>query len=82
MVGPLRLKSKVGRKGQAVIPKPVRDQLGIRPGDEVYFREEEGRILVEKQSDKELLEGFLTAFPKRKLPKNIDWDQEHYSQFG
>ena len=33
-VGPIH---KVGPKGQVVIPKALRDQFGIEPGDEVNF---------------------------------------------
>lgn len=29
--------TKVGPKGQVVIPKPIRDRLGIAPGDDVVF---------------------------------------------
>jgi AbrB family looped-hinge helix DNA binding protein len=28
---------KVGAKGQVVIPKAIRDRIGIRPGDQVIF---------------------------------------------
>ena len=31
---------KVGAKGQVVIPKAIRDEIGIRPGDEVTFEPE------------------------------------------
>jgi AbrB family looped-hinge helix DNA binding protein len=42
----LRLKSKVGPKGQAVIPKEIRDMLGINPGSEVIFEVREDEVVV------------------------------------
>jgi AbrB family looped-hinge helix DNA binding protein len=39
--------SRVGPKGQVVIPKELRDRLGIRPGDEVVFSLVDGGVLVE-----------------------------------
>lgn len=35
--------ARVSRKGWAVIPKRLREHLGIRPGDRIAFYEEEGR---------------------------------------
>jgi antitoxin PrlF len=38
--------SRVGPKGQVVIPKPLRDRLGIKPGDEVDFDYDGEAVLV------------------------------------
>jgi len=38
---------KVGAKGQVVIPKELRDQLGIEPGDEVTFWREADHVAVQ-----------------------------------
>jgi AbrB family looped-hinge helix DNA binding protein len=44
--------STISQKGQVTVPKPLRDRLGIRPGDRLDFTEEEGRIVVSKTTDK------------------------------
>src|ERR1700692_2480978 len=40
--------SKVSEKGQVTVPKPLRDRLDIRPGDELDFSEEDGRLVALK----------------------------------
>ncbi|MGZ3321490.1 MAG: AbrB/MazE/SpoVT family DNA-binding domain-containing protein [Xanthobacteraceae bacterium] len=41
--------TKLTRKGQVTIPKPVRDHLGIGPGSQITFRRaEDGSIFIEK----------------------------------
>lgn len=44
---------KVDSKGRIVLPKDVRERLGIAPGAEVEVREEEGRAVVEPEADPE-----------------------------
>jgi AbrB family looped-hinge helix DNA binding protein len=39
---------RVGPKGQVVIPKALRDQLDLRPGDEVVFWQEGDHIAVRR----------------------------------
>jgi antitoxin PrlF len=42
------MKSTVSEKGQVTIPKQLRDSLGIEPGQELDFTEEEGRLVARK----------------------------------
>jgi AbrB family looped-hinge helix DNA binding protein len=42
------LKSRVAERGQVVIPKPLRDRLGVRPGTLLEFTEERGRLIAVK----------------------------------
>jgi AbrB family looped-hinge helix DNA binding protein len=37
---------RVGPKGQVVIPKELRDELGIEPGDEVSFWRHDDHVAV------------------------------------
>ena len=40
---------RVTEKGQVTIPKHIRDKAGIRPGTEVDFRLEDGKVVVLKR---------------------------------
>ena len=42
------MRSKVTDKGQVTIPKLHRDRLGIRPGEEVEFDLEDGRLVLRR----------------------------------
>jgi AbrB family looped-hinge helix DNA binding protein len=48
--------SRVSEKGQVTIPKPMRERLGIRPGEVVEFREEPGRLVIEKAPTRDALD--------------------------
>jgi len=62
--------STVTEKGQATIPKNIRDILGILPGDEVEFDIEENHAIVYKMEKKmpwEKWRGYLGKFPTKKI---------------
>ncbi len=40
--------STVSEKGQITVPKRLRDQLGIRPGDRLELVEDAGRLVATK----------------------------------
>jgi AbrB family looped-hinge helix DNA binding protein len=42
---------RVGAKGQVVIPKAIRDELGIEPGDEVVFEADGRDVRVRRRED-------------------------------
>lgn len=42
---------KVGPKGQVVIPKPIRDRLGISSGDEVVVEQDGRDVRIRLQAD-------------------------------
>lgn len=48
---------RVGPKGQVVIPKSIRDELGIEPGDEVSFWLDGDHVAVRPSSRRRPLRG-------------------------
>lgn len=46
------MKATVSEKGQVTIPKQLRDRLGIQPGHELDFTDEDGRLVARKVRDR------------------------------
>jgi len=54
-----RQRRSVGEHGQVTIPKALREQFGIRGGDEVVIYEEDGKLIVDYPTTREeLVEGY------------------------
>ncbi len=45
----MKVKSKVTSKGQVTIPKDVRERLGLKPGDEIEFVEDNAGFRMQKR---------------------------------
>jgi antitoxin PrlF len=64
--------AKVTSKGQVTVPKPIRDALGIKAGDEVVFRLEGKRAVLARTAD------FLDLAGSVRVPaakRNVAWDE-------
>jgi AbrB family looped-hinge helix DNA binding protein len=58
------MRTTIDGAGRVVIPKPLRDRAGLRPGQEVEVIETDGRIEIEPASKEVRLverDGFLAA---------------------
>lgn len=61
--------ARMTSKGQITVPRPVRDALGLREGDRVVFRVEQGRAVMAKTVDfLELAGSVPVPVSKRRLP--------------
>ncbi|MGH2772874.1 MAG: AbrB/MazE/SpoVT family DNA-binding domain-containing protein [Actinomycetota bacterium] len=57
---------KVGAKGQVVIPKDIRETVGLHPGDEVAFSVEGPAVRLEPMRDWRSLRGRFAGLPLTK----------------
>jgi len=72
----LRMKSKIGPKGQAVIPKEIREMMGIRPGSEVVFEVRGGEVVVKPLQNMSSVDELTRLVPlKLKLRNEVDLKQ-------
>lgn len=57
------MKAIVSEKGQVTIPKRLRDQLGIRPGQLLEFEARDGRLVARKREAVDPVDQAFGAFP-------------------
>lgn len=57
------MKAIVSEKGQVTIPKRLRDELGIKPGQVLDFEEDQGRLIGVKLDFDDPLGALLGAYP-------------------
>ncbi|MEF8786417.1 MAG: AbrB/MazE/SpoVT family DNA-binding domain-containing protein [Haloarculaceae archaeon] len=48
--------TRITKKGQVTIPKEIREELGIQPGDEIDFEETEEGYVIRKEVDESRFE--------------------------
>jgi len=61
----MQIRRTLSEKGQIVIPKDIREYLGLKPGSEIIFEIKEGMVLIRPKKDpKEFVEEF-TNVPKK-----------------
>jgi AbrB family looped-hinge helix DNA binding protein len=66
----LRLKSKLGPKGQAVIPKEIRELMGIKPGSEVVFEVRGDDVIVKPLNNQGNVDELIGLVPRELKAKN------------
>jgi antitoxin PrlF len=66
------MKGIVSEKGQVTIPKPIRDRLGLRPGTELEFQAEDGRLVARKT---EAVDVFAKWRGRGKMPGGLTVDR-------
>ena len=69
------MRTTIDTAGRVVIPKPMRDSLGLAGGRTIEIRERQGVIEIEPAATPMRLEernGHLVAVPERELPPLTD----------
>jgi AbrB family looped-hinge helix DNA binding protein len=82
----MRFVRTMGPKGQIVVPKDVREHLGLKPGSRVTFEVKEKELIIRPEVDPEkFVEEFGSSFPN-KLKKEIDlkklYEKRYEEEYG
>ena len=61
----MEIKSTLSEKGQIVIPKDIREHLGLKPGSEIVFEVRGKEVVIKQKKDpREFVEEFCNV-PKK-----------------
>ncbi len=69
------MRTTIDSAGRVVIPKPIRDRLGLTPGGTIEVREREGKVEIEAAPTRmhlERREHGTVAVPDEELPPLSD----------
>ncbi len=53
------MKAKITSKGQLTLPKPLRDKLGLKTGDNIIIRETSEGYVLEKELDQQRFKKYV-----------------------
>lgn len=62
----MKIRREIGEKGQVVIPKDIREFLGLKSKEKVFFEVRNDEVILKKEQDpKEFLKDFLDVSEKK-----------------
>jgi AbrB family looped-hinge helix DNA binding protein len=71
--------NRVGPKGQVVLPKRIRDRLGIKPGDSVVVDERDDEVRIRRV---DLDADLFGSLPEADLDPLAELEAEHRWELG
>jgi len=70
----MQINRVVGEKGQVVIPKDIREYMGLKPNSEIVFEIRDGEVIIKSKNDpKKFVDDFCSV--PGKLKKKIDLER-------
>ena len=76
----MKIKREIGEKGQIVIPKDIREHLGLDFGTNVTFEVKDNEVIIKKEKNPiEIVEDFFNT-PKLKKKISIKELKEKYEE--
>jgi AbrB family looped-hinge helix DNA binding protein len=71
----MQIRRKIGPKGQIVIPKMVRDFLGLESGDEVVLEVRDKEVMIRRGVDPARFVDDFCSLIDKKLKEKVDLEK-------